>query len=125
MARESRLSPEQWQDLINYYNEGHTLTECGRIWGLSHGYISERFNKMKVKKRARFEPSRPEKFEKAPPHTKAKFEHLATAVKEKERDPEALYVFVPPVRPDRAPRRKIVTLNDSDKKAVNLYEKEY
>lgn len=78
-----------------------------------------KLKKMGVKLRSPFEPSRPEKYEKAPAHTQAKVQAQAKAPPVG--GPEESYLSQVSKRND-TPKRKIISLNDVDSKA--LYEKE-
>jgi hypothetical protein len=125
IGRPSRLTPEQWNDLVEYYQAGHTLTECGKIWGLSQGYIGIKLKKMNIKIRGRFEPSRPEKWDRAPPHTQAENVHVVKPVVVE--TPASEGTSINEVKQPRrvSSRRKIIAITDSDKKAQMLYEKEF
>lgn len=116
----SKLSEDQWRDLIEYYQAGHTLAECGRIWGLTGEYIGNVLKKRGVPRRGRFEPSRPEKVEFAPPHAQVLFKQTEATPA-----PEGTSHSVQVTHHGRASsRRKIIAIHDSDKKAEMLYEKE-
>lgn len=120
--KKSKLNQEQWNDVIAYYQAGHTLAECGRIWGFSGPYIGQVFQKMGVPRRKDFEPARPETAALAPSHTAALF-----GLTNMEAQPASASSEVSSeASPGRvSSRRRIIAVSDSDKKAEMLYEKDY
>ena len=57
----SSLTKEEWLNLIEFYNEGHTMLECAAIYGVSNASVSRYFKKNGVSAREAFVPSRKEK----------------------------------------------------------------
>ncbi len=57
----AELTAEEWLDLIEFYNEGHTMLECAAIYGVSNATISRYFKKNGIPPRRAFAPSRREK----------------------------------------------------------------
>ena len=86
--------------------------------------IGAALKRMGVERRAPFEPSRPEKWANAPPHTQAENIHVVSPTQPE--TPASEETLASPMQPRRvSSRRKIIALSDSDKKAKMLYEKEY
>lgn len=103
----AKLSEEQWAKLAVYYQEGHTLRECSTMFGLSIPTISKGMKQRGHKLREKLEPSRPEKYEKAPLYVTAKY----ALPQEMTVSPEGVVV----------PKRKIISLDGPVQKR---YEKE-
>jgi hypothetical protein len=98
------LTDEQWAQLIEFYDQNHTMRECAKIWKLSVGAISRKFKRIGKQARPKFFPSRPSKQDNLPAH------HYMKNVDPSQLNAEGVPVpqDVQEVRPSR--KRKIVSL---------------
>ena len=121
MARPSKLTPEQWTQLVEYYNAGHTMKECGDIWGVSMRTVSVHFKRNGIKARPRFVPSRKAKQDNMPDwhYLKATLPPQEDEKSQPEgEEPPTVQEVRPPVK------RKIISLAGNGGEGRMLYEKE-
>lgn len=112
------MTNEKWKLLIKYYDEGHTMEECGKIWGVNAAVISRYFKKIGKKARQALVPSREEKYART-------FDKrlVELAKKQNASDPAPVEQCTPPPAGE-PPKRRIISLKGNGGEGKMLYEKE-
>lgn len=98
------LTDDQWAQLIKFYDQGHTMSECRNIWGVSQGTISLKFKRLGKKARPKLVPCRPIKEAPLP---------------EKEEGPSSEVQELRPIG-----KRKIIPLSSESKEINMKYEED-
>jgi hypothetical protein len=107
-GRPSKLSDEDWDLLIDYYNAPHTMEECGVVFGITATTISRAFKKWGIKARPRLVPATPE--------AKARRDAVIYQTKEERESLES-----EPAPPGPPPKRRIIKFSGDES---SLYERE-
>lgn len=115
----AKLTEEQWQQLIDYYDDNHSMKECAVMFGVALSTISFKFNNIGKKARPRFQPRDEEHLEKMPAHLQEMWKEKEEAFREKStEDPGKVSE-----KPSSSPKRKIISLAGNGGEGRLLYER--